>query len=180
MSRTRIGMVAALLALSVGCGTEEPTADQSEQVGHLAAKVKAIVTDIDASPGNILTKTATAKFLNVTGTSTSTVTLRNDYVAAKPVVWTATLTRNETAPRTFNGTGTASGTFVDSGTTYTGTGTTSSLMQFSSFPTLTSTKTVAARYTGALSDTVIGTGTGYGWSGSITWTYTKTSTSTAH
>jgi hypothetical protein len=173
-------MVAALLVLSVGCGTEEPTAEQGEQSGRFEAKVKATELPPDASPGNTITKTATARFLSVTGTATSTVTLRNDYVPAKRTVWTATLTRNETAPTTFNGTGTATGSFVDRGVTYTGTGTTSSMMQFSSVPTQTATKTVAAWYSGALSGTTTAVGNGYGWMGAITWTYTQTSTSTAH
>lgn len=177
MNRTRIGMVAALLVLSLGCGTEEPTAEEGEANAGLAARVKATAVPFDGSTGNTVTRTATAKFLNVTGTAIGTVTLRNDYVPPKPTLWTATLTRNETAPTTFNGTSTATGTFVDSGVTYTGTGTTSSLLQFSAFPTLTATQTVAARRSGALSATATTTGTGYGWSGSITWTYTKTSTS---
>ena len=207
MKKTRIWIAAGLLVSAVGCGLEEPSAEQSEQQSGLAARVKAAdpivaatdtatvtdtatatqtetvtatvtATQTQTATGNTITKAATARFLNVTGTAVGTVTLRNDYVGAKPFVWTATLTRLETAPTTFTGTGTATGTVVDSGITYTGSGTTTSLMQFSGFAAATATKTVSAFYSGALSKTMVDTGTGYGWMGNITWTYSKTATGT--
>jgi len=158
-------------ATATGTVTVTVQGTQTSTYTHTATQTK-------TATGNTTTKTATAQHLNVTGTAVGTVTLRNDYVGAKPYVWTATLTRADTAATMFTGSATATGTYADSGITYTGSGTTTSTMQFSSFAPATATKTVAAHYSGALSKTMLDTGTGSGWMGSITWTYSKTATGT--
>ncbi len=201
MKTDLLWFVVVAQTLAVGCGSTPPPDEGGGSHRGLRASIKDSVitvtgtqtqtstytqsstytesstsTHTQTATGNVTTKTATANYLNVTGTGVGTVTLRNDYVGAKPYVWTATLTRADTAVTTFIGSGTATGTYADSGATYTGSGTTTLTMQFSSFATATTTKTVAAYYAGALSKTMLATGTGVGWSGRITWTYTKTAT----
>lgn len=133
-------------------------------------------TQTRTAAGNTTTKTATAFNLPVSSTAVGTMTAINDWVASRTYLWTATLTRVATLPTTFNGTGTATGTYADSGVTYSSSGTTTSTMQFTGFAASTKTQTVAAYYAGAVSRTANATGTGTGWNGRLTWTYTKTAT----
>lgn len=156
--------------------TSQTEIQTSTQTGTSTHTQTLTYTQTQTATGSVSTQTATARYLLVSGTGLGTITLRNDYVPAQTQLWTATLTRADTAGTTFTQTGTASGSYIDSGKTYTGSGTTTSTMEFSGFATSTTTQTVAANYSGAVSKTKVATGTGTGWNGSITWTYSKTST----
>lgn len=130
-------------------------------------------TRTETASGNTVSRTATTYNVPVSATNIGTVTDRNDYVAAKTYAWTATLTRADTAAATFTKTATATGTFLDSGVTYSGTGTATGALAFTGFSTSTTTQTVAARYSGQVSKMVAATGTGTG-NATMIWTYTKT------
>ena len=132
-------------------------------------------THTQTAAGSTITKTATTYNIPVSATNVGTVTDRNDYVAAKTYISTATLTRADTAGATFTKTMSATGTYADNGVVYTGSGTTTATLAFFSFATSTTTQTVAANFSGQVSRTIPATGTGTAY-GSMTWTYTKTAT----